>query len=153
MSPDLIGQERLRVAPDHAQVGRGNAQIQFLTRSGTNQFHGSGVWAVRNSALDANTWNNNRQVDPKTGAWKPTVPDWANNHQFTGSVGGPIVKNKTFFFGLWDTLLVNGRTTPNSPGPTTGARNGIFRYFDNWNNGNSTQVTAGGATPTIAVVD
>ncbi len=153
LSPDLIGEARIVVSPVDAELGRGNAQIQFLTRSGTNQFHGTGVWAVRNSALDANTWNNNRQVDPKTGAWKPTLPDWANNHQFTGSLGGPIVKNKTFFFGLWDTLLVNGRTTPNSLALTPCARNGIFRYFDNWNNGNYNQVTAGGATPTIAVVD
>src|SRR6185369_4187588 len=153
MSPDLIGEARLIVAPVDAELGRGNAQIQFLTRSGGNQFHGTGAWYVRNSALDANTWNNNRQVDPKTGAWKPTQPDWANNHQFTGSYSGPIVKNKTFFFALWDSLLVNGRTTPNSMVLTPCARNGIFRYYDNWNNGNTNQVTALGATPTIAVVD
>src|SRR5262245_35285950 len=70
LSPDLIGEARIIVSPVDAELGRGNAQIQFLTRSGTNQFHGTGVWAVRNSAFDANTWNNNRQVDPKTGAWK-----------------------------------------------------------------------------------
>jgi hypothetical protein len=153
MSPDLIGEARLIVAPVDAELGRGNAQIQFLTRSGTNQYHGTGAWYVRNSALDANTWNNNRQVDPKTGAWKPTQPDWANNHQFTGSYSGPIVKNKTFFFALWDSLLVNGRTTPNSLVLTPCARNGVFRYFDDWNNGNANQVTALGTTPTIAVVD
>ncbi|PYS52818.1 MAG: hypothetical protein DMG13_14935, partial [Acidobacteria bacterium] len=154
MSPDLIGEVRLIVAPVDAELGRGNAQIQFLTRSGTNQFHGSGVWAVRNSALDANTWNNNRQVDPKTGAWKPTPPDWANNHQLTGSFSGPIIKNKTFFFALWDSLLVNGRTMPNSIVLTPCARNGIFRYFEGWNNGNAIQPTvAGTATPIIAVVD
>src|SRR5438477_12427267 len=96
-----------------AEMGRGNGKVQILTRSGTNQFHGTGVWSVRNSALDANTWNNNRQVDPKTGAWKPTVPDWANNHQFTASAGGPIKKNRTFLFVLWDSLLVNNRTTQN----------------------------------------
>jgi hypothetical protein len=154
MSPDLIGEVRMIVAPVDAELGRGNAQIQFLTRSGTNQFHGSGVWAVRNSALDANTWNNNKQLDPKTGSWKPTKPDWSNNHQFTGSYSGPIVKNKTFFFALWDSLLVNGRATPNSIVLTPCARNGIFRYFDNWNNGNAIQpLLAGTATPTIAVVD
>jgi hypothetical protein len=154
MSPDLIGEVRMIVAPVDAELGRGNAQIQFLTRSGTNQFHGTGVWAVRNSAFDANTWNNNRQIDQRTGQWKPTAPDWANNHQLTGSVGGPIVKNKTFFFVLWDSLLVNGRGTPNALVLTPCARNGVFRYFDNWNNGNSIQQTvAGTATPTIAVVD
>ena len=130
MSPDLIAEAKLIVAPVDVELGRGNAQVQFLTRSGTNQYHGSGAWYVRNSALDANTWNNNRQIDPKTGAWKPTTPDWSNNHQLTGSIGGPIVKNKTFFFALWDSALVNGRTSPNSLVLTPCARNGIFRYYD-----------------------
>ena len=103
MSPDLIGEVRMIVAPVDAELGRGNAQIQFLTRSGTNQFQRNALCGpCRNSAFDANTWNNNRQVDPKTGAWKPTKPDWNNTHQFTGSFGGPIVRNKTFFFALWD---------------------------------------------------
>jgi hypothetical protein len=154
MSPDLIGEVRLIVAPVDAELGRGNAQIQFMTRSGTNQFRGSAVWAARNSALDANTWNNNNDVDPLTGAWRPTPPDWHNVHQFTGSYSGPIVRNKTFFFVLWDSAVVNLRTTPNPIVLTPCARNGIFRYFDNWNNGNAIAPTvAGTATPTIAVVD
>src|SRR5436190_3103217 len=154
MSPDLIGEVRIVVAPVDAEMGRGNAQLQFLTRSGTNQFRGTAVWLARNSALDANTWNNNKQVDAITGAWKPTKPDWSNTHQLTGSFGGPIVKNKTFFFALWDMALVNGRTTPNPVVLTPCARNGIFRYFDNWNNGNAIQVIQSTtATPTIAVVN
>ena len=136
MSPDLIGEVRIVVAPVDAEMGRGNGQFQFLTRSGGNEYHGTGVWTVRNTALDANTWANNRAVDPKTGAWKPTQPNWYNNHQFTASLGGPIVKNKTFFFALWDSALMNGRTIQNPVVLTPCARRGIFRYFDNWNNGN-----------------
>src|SRR5215470_7355460 len=154
MSPDLIGEVRVVVAPVDAEMGRGNAQLQFLTRSGTNEYRGTAAWFARNSALDANTWNNNRQVDPRTGLWNPTKPDWSNTHQFTGSYSGPIVKNKTFFFALWDSALVNGRTTQNPVVLTLCARNGIFRYFDNWNNGNVLQVMqATTATPVIAVVD
>src|SRR6266850_2254569 len=70
MNPDLIGELRLIVAPADAVMGRGNGQMIVQTRSGTNQLRGSAVWSIRNSALDANTWNNNRQVDPKTSAWK-----------------------------------------------------------------------------------
>jgi hypothetical protein len=154
MSPDLIGEVRVVVAPVDAEMGRGNAQLQFMTRSGTNQFRGSAVWVARNSALDANTWNNNRQVNPRTGAWSPTPANWNNTHQFTGSYSGPIARNRTFFFALWDMALVNGRTTQNPVVLTPCARNGIFRYFDNWNNGNFLQVPqATTATPTIAVVD
>jgi len=154
INPDLVGEVRIITAPVDAEMGRGNGQIQFLTRSGTNQFRGSGVWNARNSAFDANTWNNNRQVDPKTGVWKPIPADWNNTHEFTGSIGGPIVKNKTFFFALFDDVLVRARTTQNQIVLTPCARNGIFRYFDNWNNGNAiSPAQATGNTPTIAVVD
>ena len=154
MSPDLIGELKVIVAPVDAELGRGNAQLQFLTRSGTNRFHGSAVWNVRNSALDANTWNNNNDVDPRTGAWSPTAPDWHNVHNVVLSYGGPIVKNKTFFFALYDQALVNIRTNQNPLVLTPCARNGIFRYYDGWNNGNALQVTQPGTTnPTIAVVD
>jgi len=153
VAPDLVGEVRVIIAPVDAEMGRGNGQVQFLTRSGTNQYHGAGVWFVRNTALDANTWNNNRQVDSKTGSWKPTTPDWANLHQLTGSLGGPIIKNKTFFFALYDQYIVGARTTQNPVVLTPCARNGIFRYFDGWNNGNVTAATVGGATPTTAVVD
>ena len=154
MSPDLIGELKIVVAPVDAELGRGNAQLQFLTRSGTNRFRGSAVWNVRNSALDANTWNNNNDIDPRTGEWSPTAPDWHNVHNFVVSYGGPIVRNKTFFFALYDQALVNIRTTQNPMVLTPCARNGIFRYFDGWNNGNALQVTQAGTTnPTIAVVD
>src|SRR5262245_12180538 len=48
MNPDLIGEVRVVIAPVDAEMGRGNAQIQFLTRSGTNQFRGAATWAARN---------------------------------------------------------------------------------------------------------
>jgi hypothetical protein len=154
INPDLVGEVRIITAPVDAEMGRGNGQVQFLTRSGTNQFRGSGVWDARNSALDANSWTNNRQVDPKTGAWKPTKADWNNTHELTGSIGGPIVKNKTFFFALYDGSLVRARTTQDQIVLTPCARNGIFRYFDGWNNGNSiAPIQPTGNTPTIAVVD
>ena len=154
INPDLVGEVRMILAPVDAELGRGNAQIQFMTRSGTNRYSGSLVWSATNSALDANTWSNNRAVDAKTGAWNPTKPNWTNAHEGTLSFGGPIIKNKTFFFALYDGVVVNARTTQNPVVLTPCARNGIFRYFDGWNNGNTTQtLQATGATPTIQVVD
>jgi hypothetical protein len=154
VNPDLVGEVRIIVAPVDAELGRGNGQVQFLTRSGTNAFRGTAAWFARNTALDANTWSNNRQVDVRTGAWKPVTPDWNNTHQLTGSIGGPIRKNKTFFFTLYDQTIVKARTVQNPQVLTPCARNGIFRYFDNWNNGNAiATMQASGNTPTIAVVD
>jgi hypothetical protein len=154
VNPDLVGEVRIVIAPVDAEFGRGNGQVQFLTRSGTNQFRGTAAWFARNTALDANTWSNNRQVDARTGAWKPVTPDWNNTHQLTGSFGGPIRKNKTFFFTLFDQTVVKARTTQNPQVLTPCARNGIFRFFDNWNNGSAiAPLQPTGNTPTIAVVD
>src|SRR5947208_1436729 len=148
MNPDLIGEVRMILAPVDAEVGRGNSQIQVQTRSGTNKFHGAAVWNIRNSALDPNTWANNR-VQPV-----PATRDWTNVNQYTASVGGPIVKNRTFFFALWDGLLPAGRTNVNAIVLSPCARNGVFRYFDGWANGNVLQVTQpSGANPITAVVD
>jgi hypothetical protein len=60
LNPDMVGEMRIIVAPVDAETGRGSGQIQILTRAGTNQYRGSAVWNVQNSALNANTWNNNR---------------------------------------------------------------------------------------------
>ena len=147
LNPDMVAEMRVILAPADAELGRGNAQIQVLTRSGTNSYHGSAVWSNQNSALNANTWANNRSV-PRV------IPDWTNINQYTLSYGGPIKKNKSFFFVLWDGVLVRERQVVNAVVLTPCARNGIFRYFDNWNNGNFNQsTTSGGANPTIAVVD
>ena len=132
LNPDLVGELRVIVAPVDAEMGRGNAQVQVLTRSGTNAFRGSAVWNVQNSALNSKTWQEN-----STGIPPSAQPGWFNTHQFTGSLGGPIKKNKTFFFVLWDQVLDWQRSTVVSPTLTPCARNGIFRFFDNVINGNA----------------
>src|SRR5262245_12296594 len=59
VSPDLVDEVRVIVAPADAELGRGSGQVQMATRSGTNQFRGSLFWQNRNSALSANSWFNN----------------------------------------------------------------------------------------------
>src|SRR6185295_14977994 len=145
INPDLVGEIRLIVSPVDAELGRGNGAVQITTRSGTNQLHGAAVWSVQNAKMNANTWSNNRTNTPL---------NWLNDNQGTASVGGPIVKNKTFFFALWDMNFMRQRAYTNATVLTPCARNGVFRYFDNWNNGGykATETTTG-ATPTIGVVD
>ena len=67
--------------------------IQFNLKSGTNQFHGTSFVYGTNEVLDANTWTNNSQGIPKGRDRR-----W----DYGGSVGGPIIKNKTFFFGAFE---------------------------------------------------
>jgi hypothetical protein len=147
VNPDLVGEIRMVIAPVDAEIGGGNAQIQIQTRSGTNRYRGAAVWNIRNSALDGNTWANNR-IQPR-----PPTRSWTNVNEYSGNLGGPIIKNKTFFFVLYDGLIPLTRTEVNATVLTPCAARGIFRYFDNWSNGNAQQVESGGATPRTAVVD
>jgi hypothetical protein len=101
--------------------------------------------------LDANTWQNNKQV--VNGAWKPGEVTWINRNQLTGSMGGPIVKNKTFFFTLYDRQFERQRQTIRPIVLTDCARNGIFRYWESWGSGNTQQQTTTTGVPTIASVD
>jgi len=152
INPELVGEMRVILAPVDAEMGRGNGQVQIQTRSGTNRFNGSAVWSVRNSKLDANTWTNNQTI--VNGVWTPTPANWFNKNEYTVSYGGPIVKNKTFFFALWEQRFENERTTQRPVVLTDCARNGVFRYFDGWVNGNmNTTLSSTGTTPTRAVVD
>ena len=146
INPDLVGEVRIILAPVDVELGRGNGQVQILTRSGTNKYTGAAVWNIRNSAFNANTWSNNKTLDPKTGAWSPTEPNWYNNHQYTLSAGGPIFRNKTFFFALWDQQINYQRILQSGIVLTEPARQGIFRYWEGYNPGASETVTSGTAT-------
>ena len=137
--PDLVGEIRLILSPVDAELGRGNSQIQISTRSGTNRYTGSAAWYVRNTALDANTWENNHTPfsDPATGiTTNSTQKPWINNHQYSVSYGGPVKipglydgQNKTFFYTLWSQTISNTRQVIYTPVLTDTARLGIFRYF------------------------
>ena len=147
MNQDLVGEIRLIVAPVDAELGRGNGAVQISTRSGTNQFHGAATWNIQNTALNPNTWSNNR-AQPRR-----IEPAWININEGTGAFGGPIVKNKTFFYGVWNMNFNRQRATTYASVLTPCARNGIFRYFDGVNSCGYGAATVGGATPTTAVVD
>jgi hypothetical protein len=133
INPDLVGEIRLILSPVDAELGRGNSQIQIQTKSGTNKFNGTVAWNVQNTALNANTWANKRVSGPAT------QPDWYNLNQITGSYGGPIMKNKTFFFVLYDKQMVNRRQLVTTPVLTDTARLGIWRYWEGWNPGPALQ--------------
>ena len=64
-------------------------QVSYVTKSGTNQFHGNAIYYWTGRALDANDWFNNLN-----GVGRP----FANNNQWAASIGGPIKKDKLFFF-------------------------------------------------------
>ena len=73
-------------------------QVTVVTKSGTNTLHGSLFEYFRNSALDARNF-----FDYKTAASNRRLPPFTRNH-FGASAGGPIRKDKTFFFGVYEGL-------------------------------------------------
>ncbi len=93
ISLDSIAEFRVSTAVYTAESGAaGGAQVNVVSKTGTNQFHGSTFYAVRNDALDARS--------PFDG---PSIPPFTL-HQFGGSFGGPVVKDKLFFFGNYEGL-------------------------------------------------
>src|SRR5215468_7682849 len=129
-SPDLVEEVKVVVAPVDAQTARGSGQVSMVTRSGTNQFRGSVFWTNHNSALDASNWFNN---------FNGVKKDYNNRNQFGARVGGPVIKNKTFFFVLVDEQRDMIKQTTVGTVLTPLARQGIFRFFPGVDNQNVTQ--------------
>lgn len=91
---------------EHANATGG--VINVVTRGGTNEFHGSAFEFLRNDKLSANNFFSNRAGSPRTAL---------RYNQFGGVVGGPVVKNKTFFFFGFEALRIRSpwdstRTVP-----------------------------------------
>ncbi len=154
-SPDLVEEVKVVVAPVDAQTSRGNGQVSMVTRSGTNQLRGSVFWANHNSALDASSWFNN---------FSGVHKNYDNRNQFGARIGGPIVRNKTFFFALFEGQRDMKRENAAGTTLTPMARQGIFRYFpgvDNANASNSNPaversgnpVAPRGATGPLSAID
>ncbi|HEV3334299.1 MAG TPA: TonB-dependent receptor [Bryobacteraceae bacterium] len=119
-SPDMVEEVQISTNQIDPALGRGAAQVQMRTRGGTNEFHGAGFWTNNNSAFNANTYFSNLQGQPIS---------YANRNQFGGRVGGPIKKNKAFFFFLTDDQRYITKTQFVAPVLTAQARQGIFRFL------------------------
>jgi len=88
---------RLTTLNAAASQGRSSAaQVNLVTKSGTNNWHGAGFESYRTTGWTSNNFFNNRTIDPKTG--QPLPRPALIRHTFGGGVGGPIIKDKLFFF-------------------------------------------------------
>ncbi|MGI8783981.1 MAG: TonB-dependent receptor domain-containing protein [Acidobacteriota bacterium] len=93
LTPDNVREYKVTTNNATAEEGRNSgASVSVATRGGTNEFHGTVYEFARNTALNSNDWFANAQGTPK--------PD-IKMHQYGFEGGGPIRKNKTFFFGSW----------------------------------------------------
>ena len=93
------------------------AIVSAVTKSGTNTFHGSGFWTLRNDNFDAAKWEDN--------ALGRSKPEFKRN-QFGGSLGGPVIRDKTFFFGSFEGLRERRGTTDSVTLPSPRALQGFY---------------------------
>ena len=102
-SPDAIQEVNVQTNDYDANVTRaGGAVANVITKSGTNEFHGSLYEFLRNDKFDAKDYFNNPQAGNPVAGLKPEY----RQNQFGGSIGGPIRKNKMFFFGDLEALRI-----------------------------------------------
>jgi hypothetical protein len=117
-SIDALQEFKIQTNAYSAEFGRSSgALINAVIKSGGNQIHGSLYEFHRNRALDATNFFSN-----KTGAEKP----FRLRNQFGGSLGGPIVANKTFFFGDYEGLRDRRGTVYSTTVPQPIWRQGLF---------------------------
>ncbi|MBA3269677.1 MAG: hypothetical protein H0T71_04130, partial [Acidobacteria bacterium] len=114
VSPDAVEEFKVQTNNFSAEFGRaGGAVINATFRSGTNQFHGTGWEFNRNTALNATGF-----FRPTTG--KPTL----NRNQFGAVVGGPIMRDRAFFFANYEGFRQVQRAVTFASLPTTAQRQG-----------------------------
>src|SRR6266852_2417655 len=118
--PDAIQEFRVQTRTYSSEFGNSaGAVINATIKSGTNQYHGNLFEYLRNSVLDANSWINKHT--------NPIVPRGGfTQNQFGGTFGGPVFKDKTFFFGDFERFTSRQSTSVTSTVPTPLMKAGNF---------------------------
>jgi hypothetical protein len=122
-SIDAIQEFKVQSSDSSAEYGRsGGAQINVVTKSGTNEFHGTGFEFMRNRHLDAKNFFDEPYCtsgsEPGTCGPIPRL----DRNQYGGTLGGPIRKDKTFFFGAYEGLTLRQAETRIATVPSTAER-------------------------------
>ena len=121
-NPDMLSEFRVVTSSFTSEYGRNSgAQVEMVSRSGSNQFHGTGFFFYQTPAFMANDPGNIEQGLPRP-QWVQKIPGF--------SFGGPIIKNKTFFFANFQWLRTLKTVHSSQPTYTPTARQGILRYVN-----------------------
>ncbi len=117
-SVDVVQEFKMQTNFFSAEYGQtGGAVVNMVTRSGTNSFHGTGYYFLRDAALNANDWFSNR-----SGRALPAF----HRDQYGGVIGGPVIKNRTFFFGGYEYTKQESPTVATITVPSDLQRAGNF---------------------------
>jgi len=120
MNPDVLSEFRVLTGNATAEYGRNSGgQVAMVTKSGTNEIHGTAWWFYRTPRLNANEWENNINNVGKR--------QYVQNMPGIG-IGGPVIRNKLFYYGNLQILRTRESAVVNSTVYTKEAREGIWRY-------------------------
>jgi hypothetical protein len=125
---DSIEEFRVTTGDANADAGRSSgAQISLVTKSGTNKFHGAAYEYNRPTITVANDWFN-KQAELNSG--ESNIPGKLIRNIFGGSFGGPIKKDKLFFFGNYEASRIAESVQETRTTLTTSAQAGMLSYPD-----------------------
>ena len=116
--PDAVAEFALQTNQFSAEYGHSaGGQFSLITKTGTNQLHGSGEWYIQNRNFNSLDNLTTEAIDAGTISGKPAYDD----NRFGGTLGGPIIKDKFFFFGAYEYTTVHGAGAPVAlePAPTS----------------------------------
>jgi hypothetical protein len=126
---------------DLSGTGTSAMRIAIVTRHGTNEFHGRVYEDFRNTVLNANSWSNNARGLPR---------NILKLNDFGVSAGGPIIKNKLFFFGTYAESIQPGNSSATANVLSPSAQQGIVSYQDaagNTQTANTMQIAGAAGFP------
>jgi Carboxypeptidase regulatory-like domain/TonB dependent receptor/TonB-dependent Receptor Plug Domain len=122
-SIDAIQEFKVQSSDSSAEYGRsGGAQINVVTKSGTNELHGTGFEFMRNRHLDAKNFFDQPYCTATSEAGTCGPIPRLDRNQYGGTVGGPIQRDKTFFFGAYEGLTLRQAETRIATVPSTAQR-------------------------------
>ncbi len=139
--------EEFRITTTNANANQGRssgAQISLVTKSGTNQLHGSAFYFYRPTAFSANNFFNNLSVDPDTGK-SISRPGLARS-VYGGSIGGPIKKDKLFYFYSYEGQKQDLSVSVVRTVPLASLGQGLLKFNGTDPDGNSGVITINTAT-------
>ncbi len=123
---DSLQEFRVTTSNSNADAGRSSgAQVSLVTKSGTNSFHGSAYEYHRPTFGTANDWFNKHS---QLANGLPNIPGKLIRNTFGATAGGPIVKDRVFFFGAFEGLRTRENIQVTRIVPSADLRNGIVSY-------------------------